>query len=122
MTPKAERFETVKDWFKENAKVSMIVPILKTDYGIVRMLLDRIDGINEATGRIYTRQHGAFYYSGKNCFHPKGQTTMQIPTWDNLQFAASKKQWMYGEDEMTTERESYPGEETLINDILENYK
>jgi hypothetical protein len=41
-------------------------------------------------GRIAVRNHGSFYArTGRNCFHPKGQTTLVVPTPEVLEWAAA---------------------------------
>ena len=50
--------------------------------------LTEIEGINRSRGRVYVRQFGAFYSKhGKNCFHPKGQTSLVVPTAEVLSWA-----------------------------------
>jgi hypothetical protein len=53
-------------------------------------LITEIEGRNPRTGRVYVKGFGAFYMkSGKNCFHPKGQTTVVLPTEPVRQWAAA---------------------------------
>lgn len=88
--------ETTKTWMKEYAVNRTVVAVRNTQGGITAYKLDVVDSINPKTGRIYTEQYGAFYYSGKNCFHPKGQTWVLVPTNAILDAIDAGKIWMFG--------------------------
>lgn len=73
----------VKDWLKANVVVGCVVVIRSTLGGFTTYRKARVDGTRK--GRIYLDAAGesggaAFYFSGKNCFHPKGQTRLVVPT------------------------------------------
>jgi|TARA_R100000687_G_C6391455_1_gene137460 hypothetical protein len=56
-----------------------------------------IEGINPSRGRVYVRQFGAFYSKhGKNCFHPKGQTSLVVPTAEVLSWAEQHPRGEFG--------------------------
>ena len=76
-----EHEESVKAWYKENAVVGLTV-VIEFCRSLNR---DEITEIRK--GRIYTKRHGSFYFNGKNCFHPKGQTKMLIPTLELIEKA-----------------------------------
>jgi len=66
-------------------------------YGL-RVVITKITGTNPKAGRIYTATPGgaggglAWYLkSGKNCFHPKGQSRLIEPTPAAREFAADFK-------------------------------
>lgn len=45
----------------------------------------------------YIRNAGAFYMrSGKNCFHPKGQTTLVVPSDEVLAWASEHPRGEFG--------------------------
>lgn len=47
-----------------------------------------IEGRKPELGRVYIQGHGAFYVKhGRNCFHPKGQTTLVLPDEATLAWA-----------------------------------
>ena len=59
--------------------------------------LTEIEGINRSRGRVYVRQFGAFYSKhGKNCFHPKGQTSLVVPTAEVLSWAEQHPHGEFG--------------------------
>lgn len=59
--------------------------------------ITEVEGVNPARGRIYIRQFGAFYSkSGKNCFHPKGQTRLVVPTEEVIAWATVHPQGEFG--------------------------
>jgi len=56
-----------------------------------------IDGINPSRGHVYVRKFGAFYLKhGKNCFHPKGQTSLVVPTAEVLSWAEQHPHGEFG--------------------------
>lgn len=56
-----------------------------------------IEGINPSRGRVYVKQFGAFYSKhGKNCFHPKGQTSLVVPTAEVLSWAQQHPHGEFG--------------------------
>lgn len=58
------------------------VAVVRRSQGhLLEYVVAEIEGRNPKRGRVYIRGHGAFYMkSGKNCFHPTGQTTLVVPT------------------------------------------
>ena len=60
----------------------------QTQYHSLQYTVTTVEGINPARGRAYIRNFGAFYMkSGKNCYHPTGQTTLVAPTPEVLAWA-----------------------------------
>ncbi len=48
---------------------------------MLRYDIMEIESVNQKLGRVYVRTYGAFYMKhGKNCWEPKGQTTLVVPT------------------------------------------
>lgn len=67
--------------YYRSAKVGAVAVVRKTQYHLVKYDVTEVEDTNPARGRTYIRGAGAFYMeSGKNCFHPKGQTTLVVPT------------------------------------------
>ena len=59
--------------------------------------VSEIEGINPSRGRVYVRQFGAFYSKhGKNCFHPKGQTSLVVPTAEVLSWTEQHPHGEFG--------------------------
>jgi hypothetical protein len=49
----------------------------------------RVEATKARSGRLYVEGFGGFYAkSGKNCFHPTGQTTLVVPTPEVLAWVA----------------------------------
>jgi hypothetical protein len=88
-TPCADQTpEDIERWLREYAKVGAEIVIRETQFGLLsyrRAVVVRVgkgrfemapvrrDGTHDESG-------DTFYYSGKNCWHPKGQTRLVIPT------------------------------------------
>ena len=85
-------------WMTANASPGFIVVVRTTQGGIWEYRLDKITAVNDPTkGRIHLQQAGSFYFSGKNCFHPKGQTHLLIPTDEVLRAAIDGQVWLNGD-------------------------
>jgi len=75
----------VKRWMKQYAHQRLAVVIEETQGGIYSCVPAIIDEIVPRLGRIYLKSPPihqlscAFYFSGKHCRHPKGQTRMLPP-------------------------------------------
>lgn len=55
--------------------------VRRTQGHLLQYSLTEIEGMKPERGRVYVRGFGAFYMkSGANCFHPKGQTTLVVPS------------------------------------------
>lgn len=78
---------SVKEWLKEHVQVGAKVVVRHTQGGrlqyvcatVVRLGKGRfeVDSIGE---RSLSPASTSFYYSGKNCWHPKGQTRLVAST------------------------------------------
>ena len=90
--------EATSQWMMANARAGLIVIVRTTQGGIWEYRLDEITAVNEPTkGRIYLRQAGSFYFNGKNCHHPKGQTRLLVPTDAVLRAAIDGRIWVNGD-------------------------
>src|SRR5437016_2757197 len=80
--------ESVEAWLRTNVKPGVEVVIRETEAGLLRY--ERAQVVHIGGGRFEVaakrpdgkliRSGQTFYYSGKNCRHPKGQTRIVIPT------------------------------------------
>lgn len=81
--------EEVKAWMTANVAVGATVAVRNTQGGFLHYAKGTVTRIGK--GRFQVEIDPAhegglsdagpmFYYSGKNCFHPKGQTRLVIPT------------------------------------------
>lgn len=67
--------------YYRNAEIGNAAVVRHTQHGWLRYDLTVIDGRKPRSGRVYVTNGGAFYMkSGANCHHPKGQTTLVVPT------------------------------------------
>jgi hypothetical protein len=92
------------------------VAIRNTHAGRREYVIAKVTGSNARAGRVYTNKSGAsggtawYMKSGKNCFHPKGQSRLFIPTDEIRAFIAGFPQGVGGEylhyqPDMTLEEE-----------------
>lgn len=87
--------------YYRNANVGDVAVVRQTQGHLLVYAVTEVEGVNGRAGRVYIKQHGAFYAkSGKNCFQPKGQTTLVVPTDEVLNWAAEHPQgefdyWTY---------------------------
>lgn len=78
----------ISDYYR-NAKAGDVAVVRETQHHLLIYSVTEVENANPPRGRVYIKQFGAFYMkSGKNCFHPKGQTTLVAPTEDVLKWAA----------------------------------
>lgn len=79
--------EAVEAWLRSNVVVGTEVVIRNTQGGLLQYRLARV--VRVGKGRCHVAPvlpdgkeapSESFYFSGKNCWHPKGQTRLVIPT------------------------------------------
>lgn len=75
--------EEIEFWLRQNAAVGLKVVIRSCAGGFFTYRLATVDRVHR--GRLSLNKAGesggsSFYLSGKNCFHPKGQTWLVMPT------------------------------------------
>jgi len=67
--------------YYRTAEIGQIAVVRHTQGHMLRYVVSDIEGRNDPRGRVYVRNAGSFYMkSGKNCFHPQGQTSLVVPT------------------------------------------
>lgn len=72
--------EEVAGYYR-SAPLGASAVVRETQYGLLRYHVAKIVGSKPECGRVYVSNFGAFYMkSGKNCFHPTGQTQLVVPT------------------------------------------
>lgn len=79
--------DLVKAWLTENVRVGATVAVRHTQGGflmyskakVVRIGIGRFEVDSLGPGH-FSQAGLTFYYSGKNCVHPKGQTRIVVPT------------------------------------------
>ena len=79
--------DEIKTWLKENVKVGETVVVRNTQGGFLQYAAAKVVRIGKGRFEVDTLGEGnlssagtSFYYSGKNCWEPKGQTRLVIPT------------------------------------------
>jgi hypothetical protein len=79
--------EEIESWLRANVKIDVSVAIRNTQAGLLYYVPAKV--VRLARGRFEIQPEemyglgtggNTFYYSGKNCWHPKGQTRLVIPT------------------------------------------
>lgn len=85
--------------YYRNAAIGARAVVRQTHGGLLQYKITEIERQNLAIGRVYVRDHGAFYTKhGKNCFHPTGQTRLVVPTESVRAFAAKHPNGEFGYD------------------------
>jgi len=80
-----------------NAPIGAPAAVRMTQGGLLQYRITEIEGQDPARGRVHVRGFGAFYQKhGRNCFHPKGQTTLVVPTEAVLNWAAEHPEGKFG--------------------------
>ena len=80
--------EAIEAWLRENVKVGSEVAVRHTQGGMYQYELGRVIRLGRGRFHVEIRQRdgtfvntgASFYYSGRNCWHPKGQTSLVMPT------------------------------------------
>jgi len=79
--------DSVKAWLTEHVREGAEVVIRETQWHRLVYTLAVVTGLGKGRFRVAPRRRDgalgiedSFYYSGKHCFHPKGQTRLVIPT------------------------------------------
>lgn len=79
--------EQIEAWLRANIQIGANVAVRNTQGGLLHYLPAKV--VRLARGRFEVEpgetyglgaSGNTFYYSGKNCWHPKGQTRLVIPT------------------------------------------
>lgn len=81
VSPCIDQTEQDIEAYYRHAEVGQVAVVRHTQGGVLQYRVYEIEGTNPSRGRVSVRQAGAFYMKhGRNCFHPKGQTTLVVPT------------------------------------------
>lgn len=80
----------VSEYYR-TAPIGSPAAVRQTYGGMVQYRLTVIDGRRPEIGRVYLANEGAYYMkSGANCFEPKGQKELVMPTADVVTWIESK--------------------------------
>lgn len=81
LSPCVDQAKTDIEAYYRTAPVGAVAVVRHTQGHLLRYDVTYVEGRNPKIGRVYIHNAGAFYMkSGANCFHPKGQTTLVVPT------------------------------------------
>ena len=79
--------ERIKEWMKANVQIGTEVVVRNSQGGFLQYTRAKVVRIGKGRFEVNTLGRGTisggglnFYYSGKNCWAPKGQTRLVIPT------------------------------------------
>lgn len=96
-SPCVDQTEEVIAAYYRAAKEKDKAVVRQTQGHMLVYKVTEIEDINPSRGRVYVRQFGAFYSKhGKNCFHPKGQTSLVVPTAEVLSWAEQHPHGEFG--------------------------
>ncbi|KRB50699.1 hypothetical protein ASE04_12245 [Rhizobium sp. Root708] len=105
VSPCALQTQADIETYYRNAETGSIAVVRQTQHHMLGYSVTEIDGTNPKKGRTYIKQFGAFYMkSGKNCFHPKGQRTLVVPTPEVLAWADKHPRGEFGYQTFTQEQ------------------
>ena len=97
LSPCARQTEDDIAAYYRGADIGAAAVVRQTHGGLLLYHVTAIDGSKPERGRVYIRNHGAFYSKhGKNCFHPTGQTTLVVPTEEVLAWADAHPRGEFG--------------------------
>jgi hypothetical protein len=86
----------IEAYYRE-APLGAPAAVRHTQGGMLRYEIRKIVRRNERSGRVYIENAGTFYMkSGRNCFHPKGQTTLVQATGAILTWAKEHPRGEFG--------------------------
>lgn len=79
--------DQVEAWLRANVKVGAAVAVRNTQGGLLHYLPGKVVRLGRGRFEVeLAKSYGlgtggnSFYYSGKNCRHPRGQTRLVVPT------------------------------------------
>lgn len=80
--------DAIAAWLKEHVAISVEVVVRHTQAGMLKYEMGKVIRLGKGRFEVGMRSRndifavsgGSFYYSGKNCWEPKGQTRLVIPT------------------------------------------
>lgn len=82
-----QTIEEVEEWLRTNVALGTVVAIRNSQAGFLQYVRAKVVRIGKGRFEVqpentYTLSGAGqtFYYSGKNCWQPKGQTRLVIPT------------------------------------------
>ena len=88
--------DQIKDWMRREVRLGTVVVVRNTQAGFLHYAKAIVIRLGRGRFEVNTLGSGClspagltFYYSGKNCRHPKGQTRLVIPTEKVLQACGS---------------------------------
>lgn len=97
LSPCIDQTESDIETYYRAAEIGRIAVVRNTQGHMLHYAVREIEGTNPPRGRVYVSQDGAFYMKhGKNCFHPKGQKTLVVPTDEVLAWAKEHPQGAFG--------------------------
>lgn len=105
VSPCALQSQTDIETYYRNAEAGSVAVVRQTQHHMLAYSVTEIEDTRPEKGRTYIKQFGAFYMkSGKNCFHPKGQTTLVVPTPEVLTWAEEHPRGEFGYQTFTPEQ------------------
>lgn len=79
--------ESIKEWMRANVQIGTVVVVRNSQGGFLHYARAKVVRISKTRFEVDTLGKGnisggghTFYYSGKNCWSPKGKTRLVVPT------------------------------------------
>jgi len=86
----------IEEYYRNKPEGSVAV-VRHTQGGLLHYEVKTFSARRAKTGRIHVDNRGDFYMkSGKNCYHPTGQTRLVVPTPEVLAWAEQNPQGKWG--------------------------
>lgn len=91
--------DTVKRWVESKPlQAGDIVIVRNTQGHVTEYRKAFVEKVNHGRQRrVILKDFGSFYRDGRNCFHPKGQTTFIVPTPELNEAAERRITWVFGQ-------------------------
>lgn len=97
--------EELTSWLKANVRPGLVLPVHHGAVGLEWFQLGEVTGVNREKGRIYVKNSGVFYFTGRNCSDPKGQVYLVMPTSEAIEAACRGTQMINGDPSFAPKRQ-----------------
>ena len=97
LSPCADQTPAQIHAYYRDAPAGAPAAVRHTQGGMLGYAICKVEGRNARSGRVFIENAGALYMkSGRNCFHPTGQTTLVEPTETVLMWAKEHPRGEFG--------------------------
>lgn len=97
LSPCVDQTEAEIARYYRSAPMGAVAVVRHTQGGLLQYDVTEVEGQNPGRGRVYIKNAGAFYAKhGRNCYQPKGQTALVVPTPAVLEWARAHPRGEFG--------------------------